>query len=162
MSTCEKDFTKLSINIEGTNPSQIESDIYMTFYNDYYPTGLKVGESPNPMLNIKTEQAFKMINPIMKNSNPDEDFKLDMCVANKCVNKTSPMVMIDPSKKYNFRDILSRIDNKTIATCYNNVLSDKGPDNDSVIHKCSIGEYDKTIGKCIYTADFYFPHLKLK
>jgi len=162
MSTCEKDFTKLSINIEGTNSEQIHSDLNISLFDYYHPTGLKKGEHANPIFHIKFDEALNTIIPLIRNSKPDEDFKLDMCVANKCVNKTSPMVMIDTSKKYNILDILPRIDNNTIVSCYNNVSSDKGPDNDSVIHKCSIGKYDKTIGRCTYTPDFYFPHLKIK
>ena len=163
MSTCEKDYTKLSINIEAiTNPDEIKNDIYFSVYDYYHPTGIKAGENSNPMIDKKAEKALNMINSLMINIKPGEDIKLDMCVVNKCVNKTPSMVMIDTSKKYKFKDILSRIDNKTLVTCYNNVSSDIGPDPDNIIHKCSIGEYDKTIGKCIYTADFYFPHLKLK
>jgi len=162
MSTCEKDYTKLSINIEAlTRPDEIKDNFYHRFLDYYHPTGLKAGENPNPMIDIKAEKASNMINSLMINK-PGEDIKLDMCVANKCVNKTPHMVMIDPSKKYNFRDILSRIDNKTLVTCYNNVSSDIGPDHDSIIHKCSIGEYQSTIGRCTYAPDFYFPHLNLK
>jgi hypothetical protein len=162
MSTCEKDYTKLSINIEAISGDDLMSDIYTSFYNDYYPDGVKEGTPVNPMLNIKTIKAANMINSLMMNSKPGEDIKLDMCVANKCVNKTPSMVMIDTSKKYKFQEILPRIDNNTIVTCYNNVSSDIGPDPDSIIHKCSIGVYDKTIGICTYAPDFYFPQSKSK
>ena len=154
MSTCEKDFTKLSINIDGTDSGQL-------FYNLFN----RINDLSRPITleeKKKLDEALNMINPIIKNSKPGEDFKLDMCVANKCVNKTPPMVMIDTSKKYKILDLLPRIDNNTIVNCYNNVSSDIGPDHDSIIHKCSIGEYQKTLGKCIYTPDFYFPHLNLK
>jgi hypothetical protein len=161
MSTCEKDFTKLSINIEGTNSDQLYFDLFDSNLKIFHPTGLKEDEAPNSMVHIKSQNTLNMINPIIKNSKPDEDFKLDICVANKCVNKTSPMVMIDTSKKYKILDLLPRI-NKTLVTCYNNVSSDIGPDPDSIIHKCSIGEYQKTIGRCMYAPDFYFPHLKIK
>jgi hypothetical protein len=154
MSTCEKDFTKLSINIEGTNSDQLYYDIFNSINDLSHPITLEEKK--------KLDEALNMINPIIKNSKPDEDFKLDMCVANKCVNKTPPMVIIDTSKKYKILDLLPRIDNNTIVNCYNNVSSDIGPDLDSIIHKCSIGEYQKKIGKCIYTPDFYFPHLNLK
>jgi len=161
MSTCEKDFTKLSINIEGIYPGKMYDDIVNSWVDYYHPTGLKEGEEPNSMVQIKLAESLNMINSLTRNK-PEEDFKLDMCVANKCINKTPPMVMIDTSKKYKIHDILPRIDNNTIVSCYNNVSSDIGPDNNSVIHKCSIGVYDKTIGKCIYTPDFYFPQSKSK
>jgi len=162
MSTCEKDYTKLSINIEAiTHPDEIKDEIYFSLGDYYHPTGLKEGEIRNPMIDIKGEKASNMINSLIINK-PGEDIKLDMCVVNKCVNKTPSMVMIDTSKKYKFKDILSRIDNKTLVTCYNNVSSDIGPDPDNIIHKCSIGEYQSTIGRCTYAPDFYFPHLNLK
>ena len=156
MSTCEKDFTKLSIIIDRTDYGQLFGNLFSRIKDLSRPGPINLEE------NKKLDEALNMINPIIKNSKPDEDFKLDMCVANKCVNKTPPMVIIDTSKKYKILDLLPRIDNNTIVNCYNNVSSDIGPDPDSIIHKCSIGEYQKTLGKCIYTPDFYFPHLKLK
>jgi len=156
MSTCEKDYTKLSINIDGTDSAQLYGNLFNRIKDPSRPGPINLEEKK------KLDEALNMINPIIKNSKPGEDFKLDMCVANKCVNKTPPMVMIDTSKKYKILDLLPRIDNNTIVNCYNNVSSDIGPDLDSIIHKCSIGEYQKTLGKCIYTPDFYFPHLNLK